>query len=91
MRSRAKLLCTVALAGASIVFQVNCFPLGSLVNTLNGVNPCIAVLNCDPREYNFIRSGIDGPGLDADVDPFCTFPPFCTQAQDPLFGGLVAP
>jgi hypothetical protein len=91
MRSHRKLGWIVALAGSSIVFQVNCYPLGTLVNTVNGVNPCLGILNCDPREYNFIRSGITGPGLQPDVDPFCTFPPFCTQAQDPIFGGLGVP
>lgn len=64
------------------------FGLGSL---LNNFNPCGTILACDPRAYQFITSGIDGPGVRPDIDPFCTFPPFCAADEDPIFGGLAAP
>ena len=65
-----------------------CLQVGTCVRFVGGLNPCLTLLNCDPRQYDFVNSGIDGPGVRPDIDPFCTFPPFCTFAQDPIFGGL---
>lgn len=58
---------------------------------LAGFNPCGSLLNCDPRLYAFVQSDAGQPGGNYNVDPFCTFPPFCTTAQDPIFGGLGGP
>ncbi|HPM24851.1 MAG TPA: hypothetical protein PLP66_13160 [Phycisphaerae bacterium] len=41
------------------------------------INPCLTILACDPVEYRFITSGYKGPGADPDIDPACTFPPYC--------------
>jgi len=75
------------------VFQVGGCSPGGATALLNSFNPCGVILNCQPdaRVFNFVRAGIDEPGLRPEVDPFCTFPPFCTQAQDPIFGGLSGP
>uniref|UniRef100_UPI0025F83F9A hypothetical protein n=1 Tax=uncultured Thiodictyon sp. TaxID=1846217 RepID=UPI0025F83F9A len=40
-------------------------------------NPCGTFLNYNPTTYSFIRSGYEGPGADPDVDPACTYPPYC--------------
>lgn len=91
-QSRKQLLITTAILASGTLFQVGgCNLLGSAGTLFGQFNPCQTILNCDPRAFNFITSGIDGPGLDVDADPFCTFPPFCPQAQDPIFGGLGGP
>ncbi len=85
MRMRRLAWCTTLLAGG-VAFQfLGCSPAG-VANLLTNFQPCGTILNCDPRVFGFARSGIDGPGLRPDVDPFCTFPPFCNAQQDPLFG-----
>lgn len=48
------------------------------------INPCGTILNCDPAEYRYVQAGYEGPGADPDVDPFCTWPPFCDPQVDPL-------
>lgn len=53
--------------------------LGDLGSFLGKINPCGTVLNCDPVEYRFVTSGYKGPGADPDIDPACTYPPFCTD------------
>lgn len=65
-----------------------CNLFGLATNAIASINPCGTILVCDPQQYEFLTSGIDSPGLRPSIDPFCTFPPFCTVAQDPLFGGL---
>lgn len=58
-----------------------CLQLGSCIGTglsyAANFNPCGTILNCDPVTYRFVRSGYEGPGVDPDVDPACTYPPFC--------------
>jgi hypothetical protein len=76
-----------SLVAGGVTFQLGaCSPEG-LVNLVTGLNPCNSILNCDPQAFAFIASDIDGPGF-YEEDPFCSFPPFCTTAQDPIFGGL---
>lgn len=84
--SRLAHLLALAASGAAIFQVASCTP-GSVLRLGAQTNPCGIVLNCDPQVFEFIRSGIDGPGV-TEADPFCVFPPFCTAAQDPLFGGL---
>lgn len=76
----------LVLAGTT--FQAGgCDLLGGVGRTINQFNPCLTILVCDPALFNFARSGIDGPGVRPDVDPFCTFAPFCGN-EDPIFGNL---
>lgn len=82
-------LVLVAVAGAC--FQVPGCSIGSLRGLITGFNVCTTLINCNPQAYDFATSGYDGPGVNPEVDPFCTFPPFCTAASDPLYGGLVVP
>jgi hypothetical protein len=56
--------------------------ISSTAEWIAGLNPCGTVLNCDPVTYRFIKSGYVGPGANPDVDPACTYPPFC--ANDPF-------
>ena len=73
-RSLRKVL-TVAAVG--LCYQLGGCSLGGITNYLANVNPCGTILNCDPVTYNFINSGYDGPGADPDIDPVCTYPPYC--------------
>jgi hypothetical protein len=68
-------------AGAALLQLGGCSPKG-IGSYLSNFNPCGTILNCDPVAYRFYTSGYEGPGVDWDVDPVCTFPPFC--ANDPF-------
>lgn len=92
MRSfyRKLLFLSVSLSVGGSAYQLGgC--VSNIPNQLFQLNPCGTILSCDPAEYAFITAGYDGPGVNANVDPFCTFPPFCSAAVDPVFGGLVTP
>ena len=78
----------LAMGGAC--FQLGgCDVVGLAGSAISSINPCGTILACDPREYQFWTSGIDGPGY-TDKDPWCVFAPFCGP-EDPLFGGLLTP
>ncbi len=79
-----RLMLPLAVGGTCLQIN-NCSP-SSVGRFFNQLNPCITLVTCDPVAYEFFRSGYEGPGVDTDVDIFCTYPPFC--ADDPLFGGL---
>lgn len=66
-------------------FQLGGCSITGLRNFAQSINPCGIVLNCDPLEYRFLTSGYQGPGVNPEIDPACTFPPFC--AGDPFVGG----
>ncbi len=72
---------TMLLAGAALLQFGGCSVAGlrSYVSTLN---PCAVILSCDPVSWRFLTSGYRGPGADPNVDPACTYPPFC--AGDPF-------
>ena len=77
---RAKAL-TMLLATASagtVYHNAGC----QAAQFLSNVNPCGSILFCDPATYRFLTSGYEGPGVDVNIDPACTFPPFC--ANDPF-------
>jgi hypothetical protein len=57
--------------------------LGGIARYFANFNPCGTILNCDPVQYQFVRSGYRGPGADPDVDLACTYPPFC-GTSDPF-------
>lgn len=82
-RSIAKMRVLAALLAGGSLFQ-----LGACFNYFRDFNYCGSVLACDPVEFRFLTSGYQGPGVDLEVDPACTFPPFC--ANDPFVGGLAA-
>jgi hypothetical protein len=89
-RTRKPLLSVVTmLAAGGACFQVGgCNLLGTAASALSTINPCGTLLVCDPAVYEFAMSGIDGPGVRPEIDPFCTFPPFCAADEDPIFGGI---
>lgn len=89
MRHPVRLIRTLALVGTlGACYQIPGCGLSGLRNLITGINPCGTILACDPREFEFITSGYRGPGVNPAIDPYCVFPPFCSQAQDPIFGGL---
>lgn len=87
-RQARKMMLAVASAGAGVAFQFTCNPVPATLNLLEGFNPCLTILACDPALYQFATSGLEGPGADPDKSPFCTFPPYCDPDVDPLYGGL---
>ena len=86
-KTLATLVTTLTVGGTCFQFGgCNIFGLASAA--ISSINPCGTIVACDARQYEFLTSGIDGPGVRPDIDPFCTYAPFCTTIQDPLFGGL---
>lgn len=77
-RNRLRWFCL--LAGVGTTFQFGA--CGTAANYVRNLNPCIIILACDPAAFNFLTSGYQGPGVNPDIDPACTFPPFC--ANDPF-------
>ncbi len=80
-RTCRRLFALSSLVVLTGTFFAGCADIGALISNFN---PCGTILNCDPREYTFIRSGYRGPGVDPAVDPSCTYPPFCPAASDPF-------
>lgn len=81
-------LVTTLAVGGSCLQLAGCDALGTAISAISGINPCGTILTCDPAEYEFLTSGIDGPGVRPELDPFCVYPPFCDAGVDPIFGGL---
>jgi len=76
-----------ALAAGQLLALTSCIPSwGDVGAFIRDFNPCGTILNCDPVAYRFLTSGYEGPGVDPDIDPACTYPPYC--AGDPFVGGL---
>jgi len=76
-------LTTLVAVLAATCSQFGGCSLGGIARYVANFNPCGTILNCDPVEYQFIRSGYSGPGADPDVDLACTYPPFC-GTSDPF-------
>jgi hypothetical protein len=79
-----------ALATGGVCLQLGSCGPATMLRFAAQFNPCGTILICDARVYEFVRSGYDGPGVDTSVDPFCTYPPYCTATEDPLYSGLGA-
>ena len=79
----------IRLAYMSVIAGT-CFQLGScggpadVWSYLSDFNPCGTILACDPNTYRFAQAGYEGPGVDVDLDPFCTWPGYCDDSLDPL-------
>lgn len=65
-----------ALAAFGTLFQVGGCGVGDAVSYVMNLNPCGTILNCDPYSYEY-TTNYDGPGVDIDFDPTCTWPPYC--------------
>lgn len=72
---RAQRIAAMATILSGTAFQFG--GCGNAVGFLRDFNPCGSVLACDPVTFRFLTSGYQGPGVDVEVDPSCTFPPFC--------------
>lgn len=79
---------TLAVAGSCLLSSGCDDVLEGAVNAISEFNPCGTILNCDPTEYEFLTSGIDGTGVNVEEDPYCVYPPYCTDDEDPIYGGL---
>lgn len=79
-KSLIRLVMTLATAGT--FWQLGGCSLGDAFAFARDFNPCGSILTCDPTFYRFATSGYEGPGVNPDIDPACTFPPFC--AGDPF-------
>lgn len=85
---RLKFVTAMAVVTGGSLFQLSSCSPSSIISTVGGINPCGTVLACNPAVYRFIKADYNGPGVNPNVDIFCTYPPFCTPTQDPIFGGL---
>ncbi len=74
----------LAVLATGTVYQVGGCTASGIGHFIGQFNPCGTILNCDPIQYRFVRSGYVGPGADPSVDLFCTYPPYCgDQTVDP--------
>lgn len=73
---------TALVAALGTCFQCGGCSLCGIGQYIANFNPCGTILDCDPVTYEFIRSGYQGPGANPDIDPACTYPPYC--ANDPF-------
>lgn len=89
IRNKAKWVVILGMVATGSIELATCSP-SSILSTVGGINPCGTVLTCDPATYNFIRAGYNGPGVNPNVDVFCTYPPFC-GTSDPIFGTVTVP
>ena len=78
LRNRWRLAVLLVATGTTFQFGA----CATAAQYVRNINPCQIVLACDPATFNFLTSGYQGPGVDPDIDPACTFPPFC--ANDPF-------
>ena len=67
----------VMLFAGGALFQVGGCSVAGLRSYISTLNPCVAILACDPVSWRFLTSGYQGPGANPNVDPACTYPPFC--------------
>jgi hypothetical protein len=89
MRKQLNALGSLAtILGATTMQLGGCGP-ADIFRAFANTNPCGSLLFCDPQVYSFIQADIDEPGVIPEKDPFCTFAPYCSVDQDPLYGGLV--
>jgi hypothetical protein len=78
----------MSLAAGSTCLQLGGCSLEGLAEFATTLNPCGTILACDSAQYRFIMADITEPGVDVSVDPFCTWPPYCSADVDPIFGGV---
>jgi hypothetical protein len=86
LRSRLLRLAVAVIAAGTLFQGLSCSPQ-DLFAFARDFNPCGTILNCNPVSYRFLTSGYDGPGVDPDIDPACTYPPYCnrmTPGSDPF-------
>ena len=88
--NRSRLLrVVVGLATAATLFQFGGCSLGDALAFMRDFNPVGTIITGDPTSYRFLTSGYEGPGVNPDIDPACTYPPYC--ANDPFVGGGQGP
>ncbi len=74
----ARALCIVTgLLGGGSLFLLGGCSLDDTVAFFRDFNYGGSVLNLTPTEYRWLTSGYQGPGADPEIDPACTYPPFC--------------
>lgn len=78
----------VLIASTGMAFQLSSCTPGAIGGFFADLNPCGTILICDPLAYRFLTSGYEGPGVNYDIDPACTFPPYCPASVDPFLGTL---
>ena len=76
-RNRCLRSAAIAVMALGSCYQILGCGLSDLTSYVANFNPCGTILLCDPVAYEFNMSGYDGPGVDPDIDPACTYPPYC--------------
>ena len=64
---------TLLLVSGGTLFG-GCTTVGQFIKDFNYGGSVFAMT---PQAYRFLTSGYEGPGVDPDIDPACTYPPFC--------------
>jgi hypothetical protein len=67
---------TLGLASAGVLLSGGC-SFSSIASYFAHYNYGGSVLDMTPTTYAFLTSGYQGPGVNPDIDPACTYPPYC--------------
>jgi hypothetical protein len=74
----------VLMAGTLMQFNFTC--TGAAERLANNVNPCGTIFNCDPVEWDLLRT----PFPDWSIDPTCTIPGQCGGTWPTMGEGAAA-
>ena len=80
MRKTRKAACRaslVLLTAVALLVPLTGCSLGEVFSFVRNFNYGGSLLAIDPVTYAFMTSGYEGPGINPDVDPACTYPPYC--------------
>lgn len=86
MRTNRTRLLGLALSAGLVggAFQLGGCSFRDVNHFVGNINPCGTIIACDPTSYTFLTSGYQGPGVAPDIDPACTYPPYCDPNSDPF-------
>ena len=68
----------LSLAIAGTITQIGGCSFSDAISFVRNFNYGETVLGMDAVAYQFYTSGYEGPGVNPDIDPACTYPPYCT-------------
>ena len=83
----SRLLClgVCLLVAVATLGSVGCTPKDAFA-FVKDFNPVGTIIPGDPVQYRFLTSGYEGPGVNPEIDPACTYPPYCQN--DPFISSM---
>ncbi len=76
-----RLSIALGLIAAGAILPASSCSFNNVLGFVRDYNPCGTVIDCTAvggaAGYRFLTSGYEGPGINAKIDPACTYPPYC--------------